>query len=99
MPNTSPTIDSADSAYSRLTVGLSVRKDKINLEVLALQKAKKPDLPEAWVRQVVSVTRSTDSKGGILSGKPQRIDKWVPRKWDESYDAWVAKVFSEALKK
>jgi hypothetical protein len=50
------------------------------------------------VRLVVSVTRSTDKDGNVFSGKPQHIDVWVPRLWNQDYDSWAAKVFSKALK-
>jgi hypothetical protein len=89
--------DSADSTYSRLTLALSFDDNGEKLQVLPLSKAKKPDPPLPWVRQVVSVTRSTDNSGQILSGKPQKIDGWIPRKWNQSLDEWSKSVFKSAL--
>jgi hypothetical protein len=62
-----------------------------------MKKARSPDQPEAWVRQVVSATRSTDIDGKILSGKPQTIDYWIPRKWNQSSDDWASETFNKAL--
>jgi len=91
--------DSADSAYSRLTLALLPDDTVEKIKVLPLSKAKKPDSPLPWVRQVVSVTRSTDSFGKILSGKPQKIDYWIPRKWEQSVDDWSKSVFNKAVSK
>lgn len=90
--------DSADSAYSRATVSASLKNGKPQVDILPLSKAKKPDQPEPWVRQIVSVTRTTDSKGNIISGKVQNIDHWIPRPWNQSDDEWHREVFVQALK-
>lgn len=91
--------DSADSAYSRLTIAQTIENSKIKTEILPLKKARKPDTPEPWIRQVVSVTRSTDARGNIISGKVQNVDFWITQKWSESDDDWSKKVFLEALKR
>lgn len=52
-----------------------------------------PEADERRVRQIVSVNRSTDKEGQIVSGKLQHIDTWVPRKWDQTLDEWWAQVF------
>lgn len=91
--------DSADSAYSRATVSASLENNKPRVDVLPLSKAKKPDQPEPWIRQIVSVTRSTDSEGNIISGKMQKIDHWVSRPWNQSDEEWQREVFLQALKK
>ena len=62
-----------------------------------MKKARNPDKPEPWVRQVVAVTRSTDKDGNVLSGKSQHIDVWVPRKWNQTDDEWAASVFDKAV--
>jgi len=90
--------DSGDSAYSRLTVMISPQDGKkVVSKIAPLKKARNPDKPEYWVRQVAAVTRSTDSEGNVISGRPQKIDYWVPRKWNQSEDQWAASVFKEAL--
>ena len=88
--------DSGDSAYSRLTIFVSPQAETA---VAPLKKGQKPDQPEPWIRQVVSVTRSTDKDGKILSGTPQVIDVWVPRIWNQSDDEWAASVFDKAMGK
>jgi len=90
--------DSGDSAYSRLSILVSPKENGVEAKIASLKKARNPDKPEAWIRQVVSVTRSTDKNGNLLSGKPQKIDYWVPRKWNQTDDEWVESVFAEALK-
>lgn len=90
--------DSGDSAYSRLTVFVNpLSNGKIESKVASIKKARNPDNPEPWVRQVAAVTRSTDKTGNIISGKPQHIDIWVPRKWNQTDDEWAASVFNRAL--
>jgi len=91
--------DSADSAYSRLTLALTYNKNDELIQTLPLKKAKKPDPPLPWIRQVVSVTRSTDKSGNILSGKPQKIDYWISRRWNQSIADWSKTVFDRSLKK
>ncbi len=89
--------DSGDSTYSRLSILVNpLSIGKIEANVAPMKKARNPDKPESWVRQVVSVTRSTDKDGNILSGKPQKIDVWVPRLWNQDYDSWAAEVFRSA---
>jgi hypothetical protein len=91
--------DSGDSAYSRLAVLVSPKPDgSVDSVVAPMKKARTPDKPEPWVRQVVSVTRSTDKDGNLLSGKPQEIDVWVPRMWNQSESDWAASVFLAAIK-
>lgn len=90
--------DSGDSAYSRLAVFVNPLPDgKAQTLVKAMKEAKNSDQPESWVRQVVSATRSTDKNGNLLSGKPQKIDVWVPRIWNQSDDEWAASVLDKAL--
>lgn len=91
--------DSGDSAYSRATVSASIENNKPRVDVLALSKAKKPDQPEPWVRQIVTVTRSTDAEGNIISGKVQKITHWIPRSWKQSDEEWQKEVFNKALGK
>ena len=89
--------DSADSAYSRLTIAGSAFAGANKVSVQTLRKAKKPDSPEPWVRQVVAVTRSTDKSGAMLAGKPQELTKWIPRKWHHSELDWAREVFNKAV--
>lgn len=91
--------DSGDSAYSRLAILVTPKDGRgVEAKISSPKKARKPDSPEAWVRQVVSVTRSTDREGHIISGQPQGIDVWVPRLWNQSDEEWASRVFKAALK-
>lgn len=90
--------DSGDSAYSRATVAASFEKNKSKVELLILKKARKPDNPEPWIRQIVSVTRSTDSTGHIISGRVQKIDHWIPQPWDQTDEDWIRAAFNTAIK-
>jgi len=92
------TPDSGDSAYSRLAVFISpLPSGKVESKVAPMKKAKSPDKPEPWVRQVAAVTRSVDKDGKVISGKPQYIDVWVPRKWNQTDDEWASSVFNKAI--
>lgn len=90
--------DSGDSTYSRLTLAINnIPNNNYEIKVAPLKKAKNPDDSVSFVRQVVSVTRSTDKDGNLLSGNPQHIDHWVPRKWNQSDDEWASEVFKKAI--
>ncbi len=90
--------DSGDSTYSRLTILLSPTRNGFSTKLAGLDKANKPDTPEDWFRQKVAVTRSTDSRGRVLSATPQKMDKWVPRLWSQTHDQWLTEVFKVAIK-
>ena len=65
---------------------------------LELAEGKYSKTPEPWIRQVVSVTRSTDKAGKILSGVPQSVDVWVAKTWQQTEDEWVTEVFNRAIR-
>ena len=52
---------------------------------------------DALKSEIVSVTRSTDARGRIISALPQKINVRVPVRWDQSEPDWAASVFTEAL--
>jgi hypothetical protein len=90
--------DSGDSAFSRLAVLVSpTARGEVLVEIGPRKRATNVSSPEPWVRQIVSVTVSTDAAGRVVSGEPQPLDGWVPRLYDESDDAWAAKVLRAAL--
>ncbi|MGZ3775050.1 MAG: hypothetical protein ACXVCY_14265 [Pseudobdellovibrionaceae bacterium] len=90
--------DSGDSAYSRLSIFVNPQTTgKVETKIAPLKKARTPDKPEPWVRQVVAATRSTDKDGKIISGTPQGIDVWVPRLWNQTYEEWESEVFKAAM--
>jgi hypothetical protein len=90
--------DSGDSAFSRLAVLVSPTvSGKVLVDVAPRKRATSVSSPEPWVRQLVSVTVSTDALGTTLSGEPQPVDVWVPRLFDDGDDAWASKVLRSAL--
>jgi hypothetical protein len=91
--------DSGDTAFSRLAVLVSpTASGKVLVEVGPTRRATNVSSPEPWVRQLVSVTVSTDAHGTTVSGVPERLDAWVPRAFSDSDDAWAAKVLEVALR-
>ena len=86
--------DSGDSTYSRLTISISPNTKAI---ISSWKKAQAPGLPEPWIRQIVSATRTTDKDGKILSGIPQVVDVWVPRSWNQSSEEWESSVFNKGM--
>jgi hypothetical protein len=90
--------DSGDSTFSRLAVLVSPTADGgVLTEIGPRKRATHVSSPEPWVRQIVSVTASTDAAGTVISGEPQPVDTWVPRLHDESDEVWAAKVLAAAL--
>ena len=93
--------DSGDSAYGR--VYLDVYLDPASKEGFRTRISPRPGstiatLPEgAILRQSISVTRSTDSKGKIVSGIPMTVDHWVLRTYEQYDDDWNAAVVKAAL--
>lgn len=90
--------DSGDSTYSRLTLALDDSSRDLKISTLPLSRAKKPESSHLVLRQVLSLTRSTSRSGEVLSGKPQKISKWIPRSWNEDTQKWSANVFRASLK-
>lgn len=89
--------DSGDSAYSRLAIMAKPVGAKTQIQVTGFESAGGPQYKNEWVQQVVSVTRSSDESGHVISGVPQTLHTWVPQLWDESSEDWAKKVFQEAL--
>lgn len=93
--------DSGDSAYARVYLDAILDpklKSGFELKVVPRPGRTSQDLPPGVLfRQQVSVTRSTDSQGRIISGIPQAVDKPVSRKFDQDDTEWAAAVLKEAL--
>lgn len=94
--------DSADSAYARVYLDAALDKDSpegFKLTVLGRPGRTDQELPKgALFRQQVSVTRSTDSKGKVISGIPVHVDEWITKRFHYSDDPWETQVFKAALK-
>lgn len=92
------TPDSGDSTYSRLAVLVSpTASGEVLVELGPRKRAHSPAAPEPWVRQLVSVTESTDAAGHVVSGAPQPLAAWVPRRWDDTDDRFAARALAAAL--
>ena len=92
--------DSGDSTYARLylDVFLDARAPHgVRTKVRPFDSRHAQDLDGAIYRQIVSVTRTTDGRGRVISALPQKIDVPVPSRWDQSEDDWSASVFAKAL--
>jgi hypothetical protein len=92
--------DSGDSAFSRANVDLSLSPTgEVRVEV-ASDAAPLPDWSKgALLRQRVSVSRSTDASGKVLSGKPRPLTAFIAPRAEESADAWVARVLARIVAK
>lgn len=94
--------DSGDSAYARLFIDLyfdSASPEGFRLEISPRPGQTNQKLPDgAILRQQVTATRSTDSKGRILSATPTKVDFWIPYEYRHYDDTWEAKAFKAALK-
>jgi len=93
--------DSADSAYGRVYIDVyldSSAKDGFRLQVSPRPGATLATLPQgAIARQAVSVTRSTDKNGKVISGIPMEMDGWVPQKYHYFDENWKTSVLKRAL--
>jgi len=94
--------DSGDSAYARLFV--DVYLDSSNSSGFRIHVSPRPggtnqNLPDgAILRQQVAATRSTDSKGKIISSTPTKVDILIPYRSSNYDDSWATSVFKAALK-
>jgi|GEM_PF-3524559 len=93
--------DSADSAYGRVYIDLFLdpsAKEGFRLKVSPRPGATLGTLPQgAIARQAVSVTRSTEKNGKVISGIPMKMDGWVPQKNHYSDENWETSVLKRAL--
>jgi len=56
------------------------------------------NFPAGQVDEIYSVTRSTDSKGNVISGTPMRIKGWVPERYHhfkETYEEEAARLAAD----
>lgn len=81
----------ADTAYSRLRI--NAVKDEGSPSGFKLKIGpQRAEMDEnAIVSQDVAVTLSVDEKGNIVSGKPLKLNRFVPIKWDSDYHHDVLK--------
>jgi hypothetical protein len=93
--------DSADSAYARVYLDAMLDDQAphgFKLRVLGRPGGTKQELPSgALFRQQVSVTRSTDRNGKVISGIPVGLDVWIPRQYRYSGEEWETLAFKKAL--
>ncbi|MDZ4663207.1 MAG: hypothetical protein SGJ18_16475 [Pseudomonadota bacterium] len=63
---------------------------------MSLNKFKEMTKDSPWAREAVCISRTNDSTGNILSGKPMRVETWVLKKWNQTSDQWTALVLQRA---
>lgn len=91
--------ESGDSAYARLYVDILSKGGTYTVSSAARAGRTKQVLPEdTLLRQQVTVTRSTDASGAILSARPTMPDIWVPYRYVQPNESWDVQVFQAALK-
>lgn len=93
--------DDGDSTYGRVLVSVRIDQSSPKGFALTIGPRKSGQRAEAkdgvLFEQSVSVTRSTDRSGNIISGIPQKVDLWVPSKWDLSWDEWQQEAVKQAI--
>jgi hypothetical protein len=94
--------DSGDSTYGRIY--LDVYLDTSTPKGFRTETAGRPgqssaDLPPGGIiRQIVSVTKSTDKNGKVVSGVPMKMTGWVPERFHytkETYEENAARLGQE----
>jgi hypothetical protein len=93
--------DSGDTAYARLFLDVYLESSSANgfrLQVSPRPGRTRQNLPDgAILRQQVTATRSTDSKGKVISATPTKTDIWIPYRYRHYDDSWASLVFKAAL--
>lgn len=87
--------ESGDSTYSRAYIegGIDQSKQGFFIRVISREPGSKAKVSEdAVFRAAVSASRSTDEKGNVISGIPQKVDLFIPTGWNEAPDDWVSKM-------
>ncbi len=94
--------DSGDTSYSRLTIAVSpdaTAPNGVRVGIEAPSFAREPTgTTPPWIAQVVSVTRTVDAHGRVLSGVPQHIDEWISPSAGMDYEAYASAVFARAIR-
>ena len=93
--------DTGDSTYARAYIDLNFapnQKEGFRIEVSPRKGGTFADAKDQSIlRQAVSISRSTDSSGKIISGIPQKMDRFQSLKWDQSWSDWEIQTFNNAL--
>jgi hypothetical protein len=93
--------DSGDSCYSRLFIDVyldSSNSSGFRIQVSPRQGGTRQNLPDgAILRQQVTATRSTDSRGKIISAIPTKVDVLIPYRYRYYDDSWESLVFKAAV--
>lgn len=94
--------DSGDSTFARafLEGGIDHSKKGFFLRTIARKHSSRATTSQgALFQQVVSISRSTDEDGTIISGRPQKMDFFISPRWSESPDDWVHRVLTTVIGK
>lgn len=84
--------DNGDSTYGRVLVAVKLTSENAKGYEITIYPRHSGQRAEAkdgtLFEQAVSVTRSTDKDGKIVSAIPQKMDVWVPFKFDTDWAQW-----------
>lgn len=97
--NTVGVPDSADTTYTRASIEVRMTSQApfYELVVEGRSSGRHKNLVEnAVVKQVVSVTRSTNQDASIVSGQPVKTNYFNAPRWDEDGDMWVNRILTSA---
>ena len=93
--------DDGDSTYGRvlLSVKLNPKSPKgYDMFINPRHSGQRAEAKDGLVfEQAVSVTRSTDKDGKIVSALPQKVDLWIPFKWDTDWNDWQNEAILKAV--
>jgi hypothetical protein len=93
--------DNGDSTYGRVLIAVKLDPTAPKGYAISVGPRKSGQRAEAkeglLFEQSISATRSTDRYGQIISGIPQKVDLWIPAKWDLSWDEWQQEAVKQAI--
>ena len=84
--------DDGDSTYGRVLVAATLNSNSakgFDLQIVPRRSGQRAEATGGILfEQAVSVTRSADKNGKIVSGTPQKVDLWIPFKWNKDWSTW-----------
>ena len=86
------TNQAADTAYSRLRIDAIKDNNSTSGFKLKISPQRSELDKDLIVSQDVAVALSVDEGGKVVAGKPLKLDKFVPIKWDRDYHQEVLTV-------
>lgn len=83
----------ADSAYSRLTVNLSIANGRVESKVVPIRHS---SIRQSYFAVTAAATLAVREDGTVTSGKPLEVDRFVPYVFGEE-DQWIQNAMARAL--